>query len=64
MVAFVNPAVPPVSVARGDPLEVLRQAFLLGLCTAVQFDPRRPVLWTQASLTRRVELYHTTEFYA
>jgi hypothetical protein len=45
-------------------MEVLRQAFLLGLCTSVRFDPARPVLWTQASLTRRLELFDVTEFYA
>jgi hypothetical protein len=64
MVAFVNPRLTPLPVVGTDPLDVLRQAFLLGLCTAVQFDPQRPVLWTQASLTRRVDLFETTEFYA
>jgi hypothetical protein len=43
---------------------VLRHALLLGLCTAFQFDPARPVLWTRASLTRRVELYEPAGFYA
>jgi hypothetical protein len=43
---------------------VLRHALLLGLCTAYQFDPARPVLWTRASLTRRVELYEPAGFYA
>ena len=43
---------------------VLEQALLLGLCTAFQFDPARPVLWTRASLTRRVELYEPAGFYA
>lgn len=64
MVAFVNPRLPPLRVTEADPLDVLRHAFLLGLCTAVQFDPGRPVMWTRASLTRRIELYETTEFYA
>ena len=64
MVAFVNPRLPPLPVERAEPFEVLRQAFLLGLCTAVQFDPGRPVMWTRASLTRRLELFETTEFYS
>jgi hypothetical protein len=37
---------------------------LLGLCTPFQYDPARPVLWTRASLLRRVELYQPAEFYA
>ena len=41
-----------------------QQALLLGLCTAWQYDPSRPVLWTRASLTRRVELYEPAGFYA
>ena len=64
MVAFANPAIPPLPVVGADPLDVLHQAFLLGLCTAVQFDPGRPVMWTRASLTRRLDLFETTEFYA
>ena len=43
---------------------ILRQALLLGLCTAYHYDPARPVLWTRASLTRRVELYEPAGFYA
>jgi len=44
--------------------KILRQALLLGLCTAFHYDPSRPVLWTRASLTRRVELYEPAGFYA
>lgn len=46
-----------------DP-EILAQALLLGLCTAWQYDPARPVIWTRASLTRRVELFDSAGFYA
>jgi hypothetical protein len=53
-----------VQVARASDDAVLEQALLLGLCTAYQFDPARPVLWTRASLTRRVELYQPAGFYA
>lgn len=53
-----------VQVARALDDVVLEQALLLGLCTAYQYDPARPVLWTRASLTRRVELYEPAGFYA
>ena len=43
---------------------VLREALLLGLCTAWQYDPARPVIWTRASLTRHVELHDPAGFYA
>ncbi len=53
-----------VQVARGSDDAILQEALLLGLCTAFQYDPSRPVLWTRASLTRRVELYQPGSFYA
>lgn len=53
-----------VQVARASDDSVLEQALLLGLCTAYQYDPARPVLWTRTSLTRRVELYEHAGFYA
>ena len=43
---------------------VLREALLLGLCAAWQYDPARPVIWTRASLTRHVELHDPAGFYA
>ena len=64
MVCQPNPSLGPLVVATAKPMDVLRQAFLLGLCTIVRFDPDRPVLWTQASLLRRLELFDVTEFYA
>jgi hypothetical protein len=53
-----------VQVGHATDDSILEQALLLGLCTAFQFDPARPVLWTRASLTRRVELYEPAGFYA
>ena len=53
-----------VRVARASDDSILEQALLLGLCTAYQYDPARPVLWTRAGLTRRVELYEPAGFYA
>ena len=44
--------------------DVLWNALVLGLCTAQIYDPSRPVLWTQASLTRRLELFDPYGFYA
>ena len=55
---------PRLAVRGGPEREVLEQALLLGLCTAQLFDPGRPVLWTQASLTRGLELFDPAGFYA
>lgn len=55
---------PALKVSDGPSEDILRQAFLLGLCTAVFYDPSRPVIWTRASLTRRLELFDTKGFYA
>ncbi len=44
--------------------DLLEQALMLGLCTAQMFDPGRPVLWTETSLTRAVELFDPGSFYA
>lgn len=63
MVCRPNPGLQSINAATADPMEVLRMAFLLGLCSSVRFDPERPVLWTRASLTRRLELFETKEFY-
>ena len=54
----------PLRVATAEPDEVLRQVALLGLCSAVHYDPRRPVLLTRASLTRRMVLYSGRGYYA
>jgi len=54
----------PLSVATAGADEVLAQVLLLGLCTPHHFDPRRPVLLTRTSLTRRLQLYAGRGFYA
>ena len=51
-------------VASSSPFEVLEQALWLGLCTPQLFDPERPVMWTEASLMRGLELFDPTGFYA
>lgn len=51
-------------IRRTDRETVLEQALLLGLCTKHLFDPLRPVLWTEASLTRGLELFDPQGFYA
>ena len=45
------------------PETVLEKALVLGLSTASLFDPARPVVWTGASLTRRLALYDVRGFY-
>lgn len=44
--------------------EILHSALVLGLCTATFYDPGRPVIWTHASLKRRLAFYDTEGFYA
>jgi hypothetical protein len=53
-----------VDACHGARRDVLWNALVLGLCTAQLYDPSRPVLWTQASLTRRLELFDPAGFYA
>lgn len=54
----------PLFVYGASSYDVLEQALMLGLCTAQMYDPGRPVLWTETSLTRAVELYDVGSFYA
>jgi hypothetical protein len=54
----------PVFAYYASSYDVLEQALMLGLCTAQLFDPGRPVIWTDTSLTRRVELFDPGSFYA
>ena len=56
-----NGVVDIVHDARRD---VLWHGLMLGLCTAQLYDPARPVLWTQAALRRRLELFDPAGFYA
>lgn len=64
MLCLRDPSIRALDVRTAAPGKVLRVALLLGLCTDVFFDPSRPVLWTEASLTRRVHLFDTAGFYA
>lgn len=64
MLCHPSPGIRPLPVRGTEPRKVLEQALLLGLCTAVLFDPSRPVLWTQSSLTRRLELFDMSEFFS
>ena len=45
------------------PETVLEKALVLGLSTTTLFDPARPVIWTRASLTRRLAFYDVRGFY-
>jgi len=53
-----------LSAISGRHCDVLEQALMLGLCTAQIYDTKRPVLWTESSLTRVVELFDPVGFYA
>jgi hypothetical protein len=64
LVRVVPNAAWSISVDSASDDAVLEQALLLGLCTAFQYDPARPVLWTRASLTRCVEMHDAAGFYA
>ena len=59
-----NPAPSPAPVKSLLASDALYQALVLGLCTSWCYDPRRPVLWTRASLTRQLELFDVRGFYA
>ena len=59
-----DPAPQPAPIDSLSPDAALYQALMLGLCTAWCYDPSRPVLWTYASLTRRLELFEAGGFYA
>jgi hypothetical protein len=56
-------AVAPVCVGADNTMQVLEQALWLGLCSPYLFDPSRPVVWTETSLRRRVELFEPAGFY-
>ena len=52
-----------LKVATAPNEAVLYQAVMLGLCNSERFDPTRPVIWTEQSLTRAVTLYNPAGFY-
>lgn len=47
----------------GEPMQVLEQALWLGLCSSFLFDPERPLIWTEKSLRRGLELFEPEGFY-
>ena len=52
-----------LDVASADPWAVFRQAVCLGLCSAHRYDPSRPVIWTNGSLSRGLLCYSVGGFY-
>jgi hypothetical protein len=58
-----RPSLKPGHSLNGKPDVVLKQALMLGLCTAQMFDPTRPVIWTRSSLSRVVDLFDIQGFY-
>jgi len=53
-----------LEVKTAEPRQVLEQALFLGLCTNHIFDAERPILWTETSITRGLELFDPTGFYS
>ena len=53
-----------VDAVRADARTVLRQALILGLCGANFYDPNRAVIWTNNSLSRKLDLFEPGRFYA
>jgi len=53
-----------LDVFKSDPRDVLEQALWLGLCTGQMFDASRPVLWTDTSLRRKLDLFEPGGYYA
>ncbi len=51
-------------LGKAPPYNILEQALMLGLCTTQIFDPERPVIWTETSVTRCLELFDPAGFYA
>ena len=64
LIARVDAKPAPVPADSIEVDTVLEAALILGLCTATLYDPGRPVLWTEASLTRRLELFEPEGYYA
>lgn len=64
LICRADPSLEPVEVYSCKRRDVLEDLLWLGLCTAWLFDPSRPVLWTRASLTRRLEVFEGEGFYA
>lgn len=63
-VCRADPEIKPTRVKGARPELVLEQALVLGLSTTSLFDPARPVVWTRASLSRRLNLFDVRGFYA
>jgi len=64
LICRAAPELEPVPIGRRPRRDELEDLLWLGLCTAWLFDPERPVLWTRASLTRRLDVFHGEGFYA
>lgn len=68
LVAMPSRCRPALEVGAARPrshlLDVLVEGLVLGLCSANLYDPKRPVVWTRTSLTRRLDLFDLGGFYA
>lgn len=59
-----SPTMQPPRARDMEPMEFLRNALVLGLCTPHCYDPSRPLLFTRKSLLRRLELFVDRGYYA
>lgn len=64
LICRAAPELQPAPIGGRPRRDELEDLLWLGLCTAWLFDPARPVLWTRASLTRRLDVFHGEGFYA
>lgn len=64
LICRADPELRAAPIGRRSRRKALEDLLWLGLCTAWMFDASRPVLWTRASLTRRLEVFEGEGFYA
>ena len=54
---------PEVEAGGLSPIGPLEVALILGLCGPAFYAPDRPLIWSEARLSRRLVLYRCSEFY-
>ena len=52
-----------VEAGGSSPIGPLEVALILGLCGPAFYAPDRPLIWSEARLSRRLVLYRCSEFY-
>ena len=54
---------PEIDAGVSSPIGPLEVALILGLCGPAFYAPDRPLIWSEARLSRRLVLYRCSEFY-